>query len=197
MAKRLQDPETWRGRPVEQVPTDEIHASQHFIRPSSVAHNLFWPGHRQPMSDEETGDPDAEPEPEPEDVTEDDEYHQHDRSPQESADERELHRNAKFLERHDGRIECVDGHHRAAADMILGKTTTPGQLIHERDLMRPHGQPQHGWPMSKDAMRAHLVEDHGWDPADVDASHGTFREMDRTHDYEHNTWQHKLGHDHE
>jgi hypothetical protein len=197
MTKRLQDPETWRHRPVEQIPTDEIHATQSFIRPSSVAHNLFWPGHRQPISDDETGDPDVEPEPEPHDVTEDYEYHSSDRSPQESADQRELHRHAKFVERHDGRIELADGHHRVAADMLLGKPTTPGQIIHERELMRPAGQPQHGWPMNAGSMRAHLVEHHGWDPAEVDANHENFRAMDRTHDYEHNTWQHKLGHDHE
>jgi hypothetical protein len=197
MTKRLQDPETWRHRPVEQVPTDEIHATQDFIRPSSVAHNLFWPGHRQPVSDDETGDPDVEPEPEEHDITDDYEYHSSDRSPQESADQRELHRHAKFVERHDGRIELADGHHRVAADMLLGKTTTPGHLIHERELMRPPGQQPHAWPMNRDSMQAHLVEDHGWSPGDVDENHENFRAMDRTHDYEHNTWQHKLEHDHE
>jgi hypothetical protein len=188
MTRRLQDPETWRNRPVEQVPTDEIHASQHFIRPQSVAHNLFWPGHRQPLSDDETGDPDIEPEAEPHDIEDDDEYS--------SADERELHRNAKFLTRHDGRIELVDGHHRVGADMILGKKTTPGQMIHERELMRPPGQPQHAWPMNRDSMRAHLTGHHGWDPDYVD-SHETFRQMDRAHDQDHLDWQHKLEHDHE
>jgi hypothetical protein len=189
MTSRLQDPETWRHRQVEQIPTDEIHATQDFIRPSSVAHNLFWPGHRQPISDDETGDPDVEPEPEEPDIHDDYEYN--------SADERELHRHAKFVERHDGRIELADGHHRVAADMLLGKKTTPGQIIHERELMRPPGQRQHAWPVNRDSMRAHLTEHHGWDPEDVDANHGSFREMDHTHDYEHNTWQHKLEHDHE
>lgn len=197
MTKRLQDPATWRGRPVEQVRTDEIHATQDFIRPSSVAHNLFWPGHRQPVSDDETGDPDLEPEAEPHDVTEDDEYHQHDRSPGTSAEQRELHRHAKFVERHDGRIELADGHHRVAADMLLGKATTPGHLIHERELMRDPAQPLHDWPMSAGSMKAHLVEHHGWDPQDVDEHHNGFFTMDRTHTGEHLNWQHKLGHDHE
>jgi hypothetical protein len=197
MLRRLQDPETWRGRQVEQVPTDEIHASQSFIRPSSVAHNLFWPGHRQPMSDDETGDPDLEPEAEPHDITEDYEYHQHDRSPQESADQRELHRSAKFIERHTGRIECVDGHHRAAADMILGKKTTPGQLITERELMRPSGEKLHAWPRNATTMKAHLVEHHGWDPETLTGWRGEFRAQDQIHDSEHLNWQHKLEHDHE
>lgn len=189
MTRRLQDPATWRDRPVEQVPTDEIHATQSFIRPSSVAHNLFWPGHRQSWSDEETGDPDVEPEAEEHDVSDDPEYS--------SAEERELHRHAKFVERSNGRIELADGHHRVAADMLLGKATTPGHLITERELMRAPGQQLHDWPMNAGSMKAHLVAHHGWDPGDVDNHHGSFREMDRTHDSEHLNWQHKLGHDHE
>lgn len=190
MTGRLMDPETWRHRPVEQVPTDEIHASQHFIRPHSVAHNLFWPGHRQPISEEETGDPDIEPEPEEPDIEDDYEY--------ESADERELHRNAKFLERANGRIECVDGHHRAAADMILGKKTTPGQLITERELMRPKGYKPHPWPMTKEKMTAHLAEHHGWDPETLNRSwRDNFRVQDQIHDREHLNFQRQLEHDHE
>jgi hypothetical protein len=192
MTKKLMDPETWRHRPVEQVPTDEIHATQHFINPSSVAHNLFWPGHRQPVSDKETGDPDIEPEAEPHDIEDDDEYS--------SSDERELHRNAKFMTRHDGRIECVDGHHRAGADIILGKKTTPGQMIHERDLS----------PRPQDARRAiedpgwtsgindHVIREHGWDPGELaaDRSHYGRQQLTHQHDQDHEWHGKELGHYH-
>jgi hypothetical protein len=127
MTRKLMDPKTWEGRPVQQVPLDQpLHASQNFIRPKSIAHNLFHPGKRQPdYQDEAVGDPDHDP-----DWDRDEEESSEGESPQ----ERELHKNVFFMKRKSGRMEVVDGHHRVATDMLLGKSHTPGIVIHEHEL---------------------------------------------------------------
>ena len=130
MTNKLLDPETWRGRKVQQVALHQpIHATQNFIRPSSVAHNLFHPGKKQPDCTEHAiGDPDYDPS---WDQSDEDEWHE---EGGETPEQRELHKNVFFMKRNNGRMEVVDGHHRVATDMLLGKSHTPGIVIHEREL---------------------------------------------------------------
>jgi hypothetical protein len=158
--KKMQDPATWKDKPVTRIPTDEIHASQPFIRPRSVAHNLFWPGHKEPVSDEDTGDPDIHPGRDPGDEDDD-----HDDGLTDG--ERELlHGTAKFLDHGDGSYTCLDGHHRTGADMILGKKKTPGQVITENELNRPSHVHAIEEPWGAETHQ-HVVEHHGWDPENI------------------------------
>ena len=129
MRRKLMDPKTWEGHQTEQVSLQQpLHASQNFIRPNRVAHNLFHPGHEVAEEDQAVGDPDYKPE-------WDQERREESREDLESSpEERALHEQARFMRRRSGRLEVVDGHHRVAADMLLGKSHTPGVVIHERDL---------------------------------------------------------------
>jgi hypothetical protein len=121
---KLMDPKTWEGKPVEDIPLDEVHATQNFLRPKSVAHNLFHPGQKQPDEDEAVGDPDYHP-----DQNRDPEAHWH-----EYPDQEKLHSQARFVRNQYGEIEVADGHHRVAADMLLGKSHTRGVMIHHSEL---------------------------------------------------------------
>lgn len=190
--QKLADRRTWAGRPVVQVPTDEIHASQHFIRHESVAHNLFWPGHREPEDYEATGDPDWEPESE----------HEREDLEHETPEERELHRTAKFLVRRNGRVECVDGHHRVGADILLGKKTTPGQVIHEHELSGTTSPAirQLPWIQKRDELHEHLRSEHGFSQDLLDTfgpASGFGSPAGRAHDQDHMNYQDDLDHEHD
>jgi hypothetical protein len=153
---KLMDPKTWEGRPVQQVSLSQpLHATQNFIRPKSVAHNLFHPGKKQPDTDTEAvGDPDHDP-----DWSRDDEeWHE---EGGETPEQRELHKNVFFMKRNNGKMEVVDGHHRVATDMLLGKKSTPGIVIHENDLKNPAARASDGPVMPKDDLRKHMLEHHG------------------------------------
>lgn len=126
--QKLMDPKTWAGKQEEDIPLhQEIHASQNFIRPDSVAHNLFHPGKREPQ-DEAVGDPDYDP------SWDENLHHDEDEASSETPEQRALHGTARFMRRTNGSLEVVDGHHRVAADMLLGKSHTRGVVLHERDL---------------------------------------------------------------
>jgi hypothetical protein len=133
MTQKLMDPKTWRGKKVEQVPLDQpIHATQNFIHPRAVAHNLFHPGKRTAEEGEAIGDPDYDPNWDSEQREESD--RESDREFGLSPEERELRKNVFFMKRKSGRMEVVDGHHRVATDMLLGKSHTPGIVIHEKEI---------------------------------------------------------------
>lgn len=128
-AHKLMDPKTWEGHHEEHVDLRQpIHATQNFIKPDAVAHNLFHPGKRTASDGDAVGDPDYDPH------WDSDFHHEEDEESDSTPEERALHGTARFMRRHNGRMEVVDGHHRVAADMLLGKTHTRGKVIHERDL---------------------------------------------------------------
>lgn len=184
---KLQDPATWKGRPVVPVATHELHATQDFLRHGGVAHNLFWPGHRQPVDEDAEGDPDYEPESEQE-RGEDDEY--------KDPEQRELHRTAKVLVHRNGSRSVLDGHHRVAADILLGKNTTPAQEIHERELDTSGGAIRElPDPVSLRDHREHLMNEHGYS---AEAVHhmGLGTQPIAEHDFDHQDHQHELDHEH-
>lgn len=122
---RLMDPHTWKGRKPQEVDlTEPIHASQDFVRPSSVAHNLFHPGKRQPDYDEDAvGDPDYDP-----DLAREDDVPE--------SEDHGLHSQVYFMRRNNGRMDVVDGHHRVATNLLLGKKKMQGVVIHENEIPR-------------------------------------------------------------
>lgn len=187
---KLQDPDTWKGRPVVQVPAEELHATQDFLRHGGVAHNLFWPGHRRPVEDDAEGDPDYEPESEHEreESGGDDEFP--------DPEQRELHRTAKVLVHRNGSRSVLDGHHRAAADILLGKKTTPAQEIHERELDTSGGAIRElPYPESIQDHRDHLIHEHGYS---AEAVHhmGLGTKPIAEHDFDHQDHQDDLDHEH-
>lgn len=123
--QRLMDAHTWKGRQPQEVDlTEPIHASQEFIRPDSVAHNLFHPGKRQPdYDDEAVGDPDYDP----------DDYRD---EPEGEPQDHSVHSQVYFMRRNNGRMDVVDGHHRVATNLLLGKKSMPGIVIHENEIPR-------------------------------------------------------------
>lgn len=126
MTRKIMAPETWKNSPVQDVSLHEpLHATQNYIKPDHVAHNLFHPGKKAPETDPEaTGDPDHDPA-----------WSQFEDAESETPQaERDLENHARFVRRTSGKLEVADGHHRVAADMLLGKSHTRGRVIHERDL---------------------------------------------------------------
>lgn len=124
---------TWARAHVGDVPLGgKVNASQTWVRPMGVAHNLFHSGTQTPISEEHEGDPDYDP-------SWDEESHRQDReerefySPGEYADDPETDL-PRFLRHTDGSYTCLDGHHRVAADLLLGKPSTRGYVIHEKQL---------------------------------------------------------------
>lgn len=122
---KLMDPKTWEGKPIQDIPLHEVHATQNFLRPHSVAHNLFHPGQKQPWEDHAVGDPDYHPD-ENRDDSDESEY--------DDPQQEKLHSLPRFVHNQYGEIELADGHHRVAADMLLGKTHTRGVMIHHSEL---------------------------------------------------------------
>lgn len=122
-ASKLYRPDTWNHLPVQSVSLrdEPIHASQDFVRHRGIAHNLFHPGKQAPL-DEEQGDPDYDP------------AWDHDDSAWESEDEHEHTKYPRFLRMNSGKMYAVDGHHRIATDLLLGKPHTYGRVVHEKDL---------------------------------------------------------------
>lgn len=124
---KLWTPSTWHGAEDTQVSLHQpIHATQNYIRPSGIAHNLFHPGSRPAEMNE--GDPDYDPQQDHE------MWHVSDDSAHFSDEDIAMHAKSRFLQRRNGKLEVIDGHHRVAGDMLLGKSHTPGLLLHERDL---------------------------------------------------------------
>lgn len=121
---KLMDPKTWEGKPVEDIPIHEVHATQNFLRPRSVAHNLFHPGKKQTWEDAAVGDPDYDPA----DDSDDGE------SEYDDPEQEKLHSLPRFVRNAYDEIELADGHHRVAADILLGKTHTRGVIVHHSEL---------------------------------------------------------------
>lgn len=128
----MRTPELWHRAHVAEVPLKGMKASQSWVRPSGVAHNLFHPGMRAPEEDGVEGDPDYDPEWDEDRHRETDEmmHHEYDGKPQPQTDL------PRFLRHTDGSYTCLDGHHRVAADLLLGKASIPGRVIHEKQLAR-------------------------------------------------------------
>jgi hypothetical protein len=126
--RKIMDPETWKHSPVQDVSLHEpVHATQNYVKPSHVAHNLFHPGEKAPESEPDAiGDPDYHPSW--------GQFEDEEGSGETSQAERDLENHARFVRRTNGRLEVADGHHRVAADMLLGKSHTRGRVVHERDL---------------------------------------------------------------
>lgn len=99
-----------------------------YIQRVADAHNLFHPGHPEPLEHEAKGDPDYNPR------WDDGDRDESESGSEESPEQKALGNHPRFIRRHNGRLEVADGHHRVAADMVLGKTHTRGVMIHERDL---------------------------------------------------------------
>lgn len=125
------DPATWKGVKEQDVDlTEPIHATQDFVRHHSIAHNLFHPGKKQPdYEDEAVGDPDYDPDR----YRDDDESHGSVLPPEERAD----HSKVYFLRRNNGKMHVVDGHHRVATNLLLGKKSMRGMVIHEHEIPGP------------------------------------------------------------
>lgn len=123
---RLIDPHTWKDKKPQEVDlTEPIHASQEFVRPSSVAHNLFHPGQKQPQhTDEAVGDPDYDPR--------DDDYDDGEGEPEDSGGHD--HSRAYFLRRTNGEMHVVDGHHRVGTNLLLGKKSMTGVVLNESEI---------------------------------------------------------------
>ena len=115
---------SWVRAPVHDVPVHELHASQTYISPLNVAHNLFHPGHRPPGNDEEFGHPDVRPPKRWSRADEQDEY-------AETGGPTDLPR---MIRQTDGSHVVTDGHHRVATDMLLGKSHTRARVLDIRDL---------------------------------------------------------------
>jgi GNAT superfamily N-acetyltransferase len=174
--KALNDPETWRGRKVQHVSTDEVHASQPWLNPPKLAHNLFHPGKDLPAMEGETGHPDIDPDESWEDAGEE-------RRHQDS-----LGATTRFVRRSDGRLQVGDGHHRAAIDMLLGKETTPGLVINEHELDSPPVR-LHGEEMTAPELHAHMLEHHDRTRSELpeprDANHlDLVDEHDHSHEFD-------------
>lgn len=128
----MRTPELWHRAHVAQVPLKGMKASQSWVRPSGVAHNLFHPGTRAPEEEGVEGDPDYNPEWDEDRHRETDEMmsHEYGGKPQPKTDL------PRFLKHTDGSYTCLDGHHRVSADLLLGKESIPGRVIHEKQLTK-------------------------------------------------------------
>jgi hypothetical protein len=126
----MRTPELWHRAHVAQVPLKGMKASQSWVRPLGVAHNLFHPGMRAPEEEGVEGDPDYDPSWDEERHRETDEMmaREYGDKPQPKTDL------PRFLRHRDGSYTCLDGHHRVAADLLLGKKSIPGRVIHEKQL---------------------------------------------------------------
>lgn len=117
--------EAWDSAPVEDVDLHKpVHASQHWLKGRSLAHNLFHPGEVPPSEYEREGHPDEESNRDPDD----DDYQYYtgnDNGPRDLA---------RLIRQTDGSHLVVDGHHRMATDLLLNKRTTKARVLDIRDL---------------------------------------------------------------
>jgi hypothetical protein len=132
-ARAIMDHRTWRGKRVQDVDlTGGVHATQNYLDADRVAHNLFHPSKKTPSYEQHaTGDPDYDPDWDPDEDEGSGLEMDHD-----SVQNRELGSHTRFIRRDNGDLEVADGHHRVAADLMLGKTHTPGVVLHEHELRK-------------------------------------------------------------
>ncbi|MGN6635999.1 MAG: GNAT family N-acetyltransferase, partial [Oryzihumus sp.] len=183
--KHLMTPELWHGVPVTQVPTEGIHATQNWLRPRTLAHNLFHPGKKLGQVDDEEGHPDFDPDDLP---REEEDYDDIDEGSRPRPD---LGEHVRYMRREDGRMQLLDGHHRAAIDIALGKKTTPGTVIDEAKLRAAMRSPVHlhGEEMSAADLHTHLLQHHDRTRSELpeprDANHlDLVDEHDHSHEFE-------------
>lgn len=139
--EHLRDARNWKHAEVDHIPTDEIRSTQSWVRHNGVAHNLFHPGLRTPYQEGIEGDPDYDPELD-EDVWHEDDHNRDELNKEnpESAHETNL---PKFYRDEHGAHYTLDGHHRVAADLILGKSHIEGRVLSsDRD---ENGKVVHSW----------------------------------------------------
>lgn len=191
--RALMDHRTWAGKKPEQVDISQgVHATQNYVDPNRVAHNVFHPGKKAPWSEPHaTGDPDYDPS---WDGDEDEEGSgmemDHD-----SVQNRKLENHTRFVRRSNGDLEVADGHHRVAADLMLGKTHTPGVVLHEHELNQ-HMQRHGAWAQDhaespENHPETMPVEDAGY--AGFVTGHGLEDPGDRPHHYNDELMDHLLG----
>lgn len=116
----------WDAAPVKDIDLrTPIHASQHFLHQRYLAHNLFHPGEIPADSEGHAGHPDAESITDPED--ENYEWHT-------DASENGPRDLPRLIRQTDGSHVVIDGHHRMATELLLGKPTTPARVLDVRHL---------------------------------------------------------------
>lgn len=121
----LRNHRAWRGMEPEKVPAHKIVATQSWVRPSGIAHNLFHKGEKQPIYDTVEGDPDYDPNWDSDAHGEDEHWREKD-----APGSTMLGKHARFF--HDtakDRYYLLDGHHRIGTDMLLGKSHVEG-VVH-------------------------------------------------------------------
>lgn len=135
-AQKIYRSEIWNAKKVESVPLDQepIHATQTHVKHTSVAHNLFHPGKKQPSEEVHQGDPDYNP---AHDVDDDGDWGLTPERKQRVMQELEATKHPRFLKTNDGSLHLIDGHHRVATDMLLGKRQTYGRVVHQSELEGP------------------------------------------------------------
>lgn len=108
-------PERWAHLNPEQVDISRgVHATQPPMKPHMLAHNLFHPGKLIPTEEHLVGDPDHDPDIETHDA-------------RAEADGTEANsEQRRFYRPRNGKLYVADGHHRVAADLMLGKKQVSG-----------------------------------------------------------------------
>lgn len=121
------DRDSWHRIGVQDVPLHvPIHATQWDVNRTGMEHNLFHPGKLPPSDVERMGHPDVDP------------------RKWNDADNREYYTNpdnhdgpsdvARMIRQTDGSHVVVDGHHRVAVDLLLGKPKTRARVLDVRNL---------------------------------------------------------------
>jgi hypothetical protein len=122
-----EDDGVWANAPIEDVDLSKpVHATQNWLHQRHLFHNLFHPGKKPPSHDPDAGHPDIDPD---EDRDEEDEAYW-DRN--DNGHPLDLPR---MIRQTEGSHVVHDGHHRVAADMLLGKATTRARVLDIRDLL--------------------------------------------------------------
>lgn len=138
ISKGIYDARNWKEHgSVEAVPAQKLHAIQSWVRHTGVAHNLFHPGIKAPFQDGVEGDPDYDPDWDSDSHAEF-EHGYGEPDPSRDYDTASTH----VYEDEHGRQHVIDGHHRAAAHAILGKSVEANVL---RSKRLPSGDLVHSW----------------------------------------------------
>lgn len=112
------DHDTWDRAPILDVDLRHpVHATQNWLKRDQMFHNLFHPGKKPPDEPDLMGHPDVDPD-DHRDSEEDDAY----------WDSRHGDQPA-FIRQTDGSHVLIDGHHRVATDMLLGRPTSRGRVV--------------------------------------------------------------------
>jgi hypothetical protein len=188
----LMKPETWKGLKPTDVPTDRIRPSQNWLRPPSIAHNLFHQGKREATNEDEIGHPDVDPDDYRDDYRDEETYG-------EEHPKDDLGGHARFIQRTNGEYLLADGHHRAGTDMLLGKPTTRGVVIHEDDIRRQLASKPWPRPKTPRELYEHMAIDHERTRTQMPRSEGEAWELEHEHDHAHDFGEedHDLDHEHE